>query len=219
MKHTIALIAAFLLAPVATLRAAEPRPNILLIVADDLGWSDNGGIEGLKNAYIGKVPDSPLNSENDPLRGQKNALFEGGTRVCAFVNWPGKLQPSKVTAPLYVGDWFSTLAGLTGFKPAEDLKWDGLDRWKIITSEDATPAPRSIYIAHPSGGSLRRGDWKLIALKKGSTQLFNIATDPYEKTKLPDKEPKRLAELTALLAAELAKDDKVLPEDLKGLHD
>jgi arylsulfatase A-like enzyme len=180
--------------------------------------SDNGGIEGLKNAYVGAVADSPFNSENDPLRGQKNTLFEGGTRVCAFINWPRALNPSKVTAPLYVGDWFPTLAGVTGFKPAEDLAWDGLDRWKVITGEDAVPAPRSIYIAHSSGGSLRHGDWKLIAMKKGDDQLFNIVKDPYETTNLAAKEPERLAELKALLAVEFAKDNQVLPADLKGMH-
>jgi arylsulfatase A-like enzyme len=44
------------------------------------------------------------------------------------------------------------------------------------------------------------------------------AADPYEKTNLADKEPERLAELNVLLAAELAKDNKVLPADLKGIH-
>ncbi len=190
------------------------RENTLIIFT-----SDNGGIEGLTNAYIGNVLDSPFNSENDPLRGQKNTLFEGGTRVCAFVNWTGTLKPSKVTDPHYVGDWFPTLAGLTGFKPTEDLKWDGLDRWKVITGEDATPAPRSIYIAHSDGYSLRHGDWKLIAMKNGKEQLFNIIKDPYEKTNLADKELQRLSELNVLLAAELAKDNQVLPEDLKGLPD
>jgi arylsulfatase A-like enzyme len=179
--------------------------------------SDNGGIEGLKNAYAGDVPDSPLNSENDPLRGQKNTLYEGGTRVCAFASWPGKLKPAKLTAPLYVGDWLPTLARLTGFQPAQDPKWDGLDRWEVLTGEVATPAARTIYIGHPQGRSLRHGDWKLIAMNKGKPQLFNLAADPYEKDDLAAKEPKVLEEMQARLAAEFAKDDKVMPADLKGL--
>ena len=38
MKNTIALITVLLLASLATLRAAEPRLNVLLITADDLGY-------------------------------------------------------------------------------------------------------------------------------------------------------------------------------------
>ena len=55
--------------------------------------SDNGGIESLKNAHVGDVGDSPLNSKNDPLRSQKNQLYVGSIRVCAFANWPGNLAP------------------------------------------------------------------------------------------------------------------------------
>lgn len=194
------------------LERTHQRENTLIIFT-----SDNGGLESLKNAYVGTVPDSPFNSENDPLRGQKNTLYEGGTRVCAFVNWPGKLKPAKVTAPLYVADWLPTLGGLTGFVPATDLKWDGLDRWKVLTGEDAAPAPRSIYVAHPQGRSLRHGDWKIIAMNKAKAQLFNLAADPYEKEDLAGKEPQRLQEMRAKLAAEFAKDDKVMPADLKGL--
>jgi arylsulfatase A-like enzyme len=43
MKHTIALLTALVLAPLATLNAADsPKPNILFILADDLGWTDGG---------------------------------------------------------------------------------------------------------------------------------------------------------------------------------
>ncbi len=66
---------------VKALEETKQRDNTLIIFT-----SDNGGIESLKNAYVGKVPDSPLNSENDPLRAGKATLYEGGTRVCAFAN-------------------------------------------------------------------------------------------------------------------------------------
>jgi arylsulfatase A-like enzyme len=40
MKYSAPIFAALLLAPVAALHAATDKPNILIILADDLGWSD-----------------------------------------------------------------------------------------------------------------------------------------------------------------------------------
>ncbi len=41
MKNTITLVTALLLAPLATLNAAETsKPNIVFIFADDWGWGD-----------------------------------------------------------------------------------------------------------------------------------------------------------------------------------
>jgi arylsulfatase A-like enzyme len=43
MKHILLLLAALLLAPLAALHAADsPKPNIVLIMADDQGWGDTG---------------------------------------------------------------------------------------------------------------------------------------------------------------------------------
>lgn len=197
---------------IAALDKTNQRENTLIIFT-----SDNGGIESLKNAYAGDVPDSPFNSENDPLRGQKATLYEGGTRVCAFANWPGKLKPHKFKTAMHCVDWFPTIAALTGYKAANDLQWDGVSQWSALSGAVPNPTSRNIYIATPGASSLRFGEWKLIARAKGQHELFNIAADPYEKNNLAAKEPDKVAELTKLLAAEKSKENPVMPEDLKGL--
>jgi arylsulfatase A-like enzyme len=197
---------------VAAVEKSGQRANTLIVFT-----SDNGGIEGLKNAYVGKVPDSPLNSENDPLRGQKNTLYEGGTRVCAFANWPGTLKPGKMKTPMHAVDWFPTIAALTGCKPAADPKWDGVNQWHRLTGAETKAPDRAIYIAMQSGArSLRLGDWKLIKPAKGKAELYNIGADPFEKKNLAGEEPARLKELQERLVAEHSKDNPVMPEDLMG---
>jgi arylsulfatase A-like enzyme len=196
---------------VAALEKSGQRQNTLIVFT-----SDNGGIEGLENHYAGNVGHSPLNSENDPLRGQKNTLYEGGTRVSAFANWPGQLQPQKFTTPMHCVDWLPTLAEITGYKPPRDLQWDGISQWGALTGKAKT-APRRIYIALPNGSSLRFGDWKLIARNNGKDELFNIAADPYEKENRAEAEPQKVAELRALMEVERAQDNPNLPDDQKGL--
>ena len=190
----------------------QQRANTLIIFT-----SDNGGIESLKNAYVGNVPHSPLNSENDPLRGQKGTLYEGGTRVCAFANWPGVLSPHKNSTPMHCVDWLPTIAQLTGYSVVASLKLDGISQWESLKSASTNPAPRTIYIATPGGSSLRMGDWKLITGKQKKPQLFNIAADPYEKENLAEKNAEKLTELQSALASEQSHDNPQLPEDLKGL--
>lgn len=197
---------------IAALDRTGQRTNTLVVFT-----SDNGGIESLKNAYVGDVGDSPLNSENDPLRGQKATLYEGGTRVCAFANWLGRLKPQKFETPMHAVDWFPTIAQLVGYETKTALKWDGLSMWPLRSSPKGPGIIRTIYIATHGSHSLRHDNWKLIESKKDEVQLFNIAEDPFEKNDQAKARPEIVTELRALLAAERAKDEPNMPADLKGL--
>lgn len=197
---------------VRALDSSGQRENTLIIFT-----SDNGGIESLKNAYEGDVADSPLNSENNPLRGQKATLYEGGTRVCAFANWPGTLKPHKNSTAMHCVDWFPTIAELTGYQSTDELRWDGISQWSSLINGIPNDTLRNIYIAKPGEYSLRFGDWKLLQLKNGQRELFKIADDPYEKTDLTAQQPEKVEELERRLLAEQSRDNKLLPADLDGL--
>jgi arylsulfatase A-like enzyme len=196
---------------VTALERTGQRKNTLIIFT-----SDNGGIESLKNDYVGEVPDSPLNSENNPLRGQKSQLYEGGIRVCAFANWPGTLAAGKFETPMHAVDWFPTIGHLVGYQPSNDLHWDGLNQWPALTGKVQAAFPRTIYVAMKGGHAVRHGDWKLIVTGKKSPQLFNIVADPYEQHDLSKSEVAKVAELNELLLRQQAMDAEKMPVDLVG---
>lgn len=178
--------------------------------------SDNGGIESVENHYVSDVPGSPFNSTNDPLRGQKNTLWEGGTRVCAFANWPGTLAPAKSAAVVHAADWFPTLAVLVGYRPDRELAWDGLDRWDAIRGlPGAAARAKPVCIVHRNGRAVIGDRWKLILRTKGEPQLYDLVADPSETTDRAADEPDVVASYAALAAADAALDLPDLPADLR----
>jgi arylsulfatase A-like enzyme len=201
---------------IRALEETGQRTNTLVVF-----HSDNGGLLQGGNAYISKVAGTPVLSSNLPLRGQKAQLYEGGIRVCAFANWPGKLAPRKLEAPLHAVDWMPTLAHLAGYRPDKDLRWDGQNIWPLLAGEITRPAPRTLYIPMPNAAALRHGDWKLISYKSANkpAELFDLAIDPYEKKDVAAAEPARLKELQDRLRDMRQGDLTELPSDLKGLTD
>jgi len=78
MKHTLTLLTALLLAPLAALHAADiagaPKPNIVLILADDMGWRDAGCFGGRA------VPTPAIDAL--AAAGVKMTRFYSGSAVC-----------------------------------------------------------------------------------------------------------------------------------------
>jgi arylsulfatase A-like enzyme len=165
--------------------------------------SDNGGSTGTQNndpQYAGAHPTFKIPARNGPLRGKKGTVYEGGIRTPALVSWPGRLTPRDEHAPVHVADWFPTLAALAGYAPKADLKWDGADRWPVLTGA-AKGEARVLYWLGPGGNSLalRAGDLVLVRQKGKADEVYDLAADPAQKTDLAATRPEVLQDLVAKL--------------------
>ena len=152
--------------------------------------SDNGGA-----GYIG------MPQINQPYRGWKMTLFEGGIRVPMFVSLPGKIAPGqRIAAPAAHIDLMPTLADAAGAQLPAGVAIDGVDLLPVATGK-AVAVDRPIFWQSGYYQAVRMGDWKLqVSDNPKMTRLYNLAVDPTERTNLADRDPARTARLKALLA-------------------
>ncbi|MFM7240622.1 MAG: arylsulfatase B [Opitutia bacterium] len=201
---------------VDALKATGQLENTLIIFT-----SDNGGIEGGGNPYVGTTKGSPAVTTNAPLRGWKNQPYEGGMRVNAFVSWPGRLPAGKCVAPMHAADWMPTLCRLVGARVPADVRFDGMDVWPALSGAEPRPAPRTIYVPHYQRSAVFFGDWKLIvphADPQGKAELYDLAVDPSEQHDLAAEQPAKLAEMRARFVALKAGDLPAIPAGAQLKH-
>ena len=160
--------------------------------------SDNGGTRDARLTGEGKVDSIPC--DNGPLRGGKGDLYEGGTRVPAFANWPGHIAPGTVIeTPVHVVDILPTLAALGGASTDKCLPIDGIDISAALLGEGQPARTEVVYNIEPFRAAIREGDWKLVwrTLLPAKVELFNITEDPNESRNLVADHPEKVAELQA----------------------
>jgi len=171
---------------VAKLEEEGLADNTLIVFS-----SDNGGA-----GYIG------LPGINDPYRGWKITLFEGGIRVPMFVSWPARIAPgTTVDTPVAHIDVMPTLASAAGVPLPEGVIIDGRDMLPLADGSGGLEREDdAIFWQSGYYHVVRAGGWKLqVDGKQGKDWLFNLNTDPTEETNLAATQPEKLAELKALL--------------------
>jgi len=184
---------------IAALEKKGSRDNTLILF-----HSDNGGT---KNAmFAGQMADlskTKIPCDNGPYRDGKGTLFEGGCRVAACANWPGRIKPQTVDGIIHAVDIFPTYAALAGASTAKCKPLDGVNVWDTIAEGKPSPRTEVIYNVEPFRGAVRQGDWKLIwrTLIPSSADLFNLADDPYEKNNLAAAHPDKVASMQERLNA------------------
>ncbi|TWT80719.1 Arylsulfatase [Planctomycetes bacterium CA13] len=196
---------------VGALERSGHRENTLILFSSDNGPQGNWN----GNAYPDDLKLTDFN-QTLPMRGKKLDVWEGGIHVAAFANWPGKIDPKEITAPVHIVDWYPTLANLIAYQPSTPTRWDGVDLSSVIFGDDSL-AKRDLYWTwntKTNRWALRYGEWKIVKYGVGSPeqpsqwQLFNLAEDPKEQTNVAVEHPEIVSTLHQRFLIHRAKDKK-----------
>ena len=170
----------------AELKAQGLDDNTLVIFT-----SDNGGAH-----YVG-LPDL-----NRPYRGWKASFFEGGVHTPFFMRWPARLPAgAQFQTPVTHVDIFATAAGAAGAPLPADRPIDGVDLTPFLLGAADGKLERPLYWRSGRYQMLLKDGWKLqVAQEPAKTWLFDLNTDPNERTNLAERRPDKVRELSAVLA-------------------
>jgi arylsulfatase A-like enzyme len=148
------------------------------------------------------------------MRGRKGSYYEGGIRVPCVVRWPSQIKAGSVSDRVTgFEDWLPTFLELLGEKTATPAGLDGISFAPTLRGAKQEPRP-FLYRESPGYGGqqcVRQGDWKLVrqnlnvarnAVKKSTTELYNLATDPRETTDIAAKHPEIVAQLSAIATSQ-----------------
>ncbi len=184
---------------VAELERRGMRDDTLIVFG-----SDNGGPRSAKFTGEVDMSKSTIPADNGPYRDGKGTLYEGGSRVAALANWPGRIKPGTVVAgPVHIVDMYPTLAALAGAPTGRAKPLDGRDVWPAIAQGKPSPRTEVVYGIEPFRAGLREGDWKLVwqVALPSRVELYNLASDPGEKNDVAAANPEQVAALQKRVAA------------------
>ena len=165
----------------ASLESAGRDRETLVIFA-----SDNGG-----ERY----------SDNRPWTDGKFTLWEGGIRVPLALRWPGRIEPGGASDQVAITmDWTATLLSAAGASADAQSPLDGIDLLPYAMGRRAD-ADRTVFWRQPyppasPHAAARRGKWKFLRIGEAA-HLFDLETDPGEKTDVASRFPDALASLGA----------------------
>jgi arylsulfatase A-like enzyme/catechol 2,3-dioxygenase-like lactoylglutathione lyase family enzyme len=175
-------------------------------------YSDNGG------------PTFETTSRNDPLRGYKGQLFEGGIRVPFVMQWKGVIPAGQVYHEPVMGfDYHATALAAANIEtrsvreesPADrsfpsltrrvstetNLTLDGVNLIPFLTGEKQGRPHEQLFWRAGRQRAARVGDWKLVVIPQSSTpMLFHLKEDIGEQHDLANSRPDKLQELQTAFA-------------------
>jgi arylsulfatase A-like enzyme len=172
--------------------------NTLVVFVIDNGWITPTAQQDQK---------SPFGSE----RG-KRSPYEMGIRTPIMLRWPGRTRAGRYNDLTLTIDLAPTIMTACGVKAPGEMQ--GLNLLDVAAGKgrlnrNAVFGEIYVHTASMLGRPdldvthrwVREGDWKLIQPTRDKRpELFNLASDPHERTNLAEKQPERVRRLQDLIA-------------------
>ena len=163
------------------LREHELEKNTLIIFL-----TDNGG------------PTRSNASRNDPLRGYKGEVLEGGIRIPFFMQWKGHIPAGKVVdQPVISLDIHPTCLAAAGFEAEvpKDKALDGVDLVPYLGGKAKSQPHEFLFWRFGEQTAVRKGQYKLVRGPDGAEGLYDVTADPHEDKDLLAEKPEIAKEL------------------------
>ena len=143
-------------------------------------FSDNGGSSGC--------------SVNEPLKGFKAWMFEGGIRVPCIIRYPKEIDAGTVSNEfLTTLEIVPTLLKQANISLPEKIIFDGFDMMPVLSGE--TKSPRNeMFWQRRNDKAARIDNWKWVESTKGNG-LFNLNANIGETQDLSIENPEKLKEM------------------------
>lgn len=168
-------------------------------------FSDNGGPLGATGN----------GSINDPWRGGKGTLYEGGVRVPFVVSWPGRLPQGKSYAqPVVSLDVFATTLAAAGVPMPTQPKHDSVNLIPFLSGEKSGAPHEQLFWRSGQWQAVTAGSTKLVRKGAEPAALYQLAGDPAESDNLAATSPVDASRLAAVLSAW---DQELVPPAFPGL--
>jgi uncharacterized sulfatase len=176
-----------------------------------------------ENTVIVYVTDNGWIQRTDAARyrdDSKRSQYDAGLRTPIMVRWPGRVQPRTINVPISSIDLAPTILQAGGLQPTRAMPGVNLLDEAAVRAREAIFGAcflhNAVDLDVPERNLTHRwcveGRWKLVrpdttnvtaANKPGlaphAIELYDLIADPHEMRNLADAEPRRVADMTALL--------------------
>jgi arylsulfatase A-like enzyme len=115
---------------------------------------------------------NPEDSYNGGFRGKKGAVYEGGLRVPAIIEWPAVIKtPGQSSLPCVTSDILPTVLDLLGLEHPDPIRaLDGISLRSLIVDGMMTRRPAPIgFWKYPSGPETKNERYVSEELSRGTT--------------------------------------------------
>ena len=141
------------------------------------------------NTMLWFCSDNGRPGPNNPLKGKKGGVYEGGIRVPGICEWPARVKPARTHVPAVTSDFYPTILAAAGISLPEN-KPQPIDGINLLPLLEGKMTERPGPIGFIGGKTMAWTDnrYKLIRNHK-SLELFDLTEDIGETQNIAEEKP------------------------------